>query len=105
MQNTELYIDVLINEETHRINISHNEHVCDAEIQVDSKSVETKSKIIMNGGVLTFYIDGHESRLLILKKGSEYVAKTIDKRKHLQANRRPPERCGLVLGRAGCEEA
>lgn len=72
MQNTELYIDVLINGETHRINISHNEHVCDAEIQVDSKSVETKSKIIMNGGVLTFYIDGHESRLLILKKGSEY---------------------------------
>lgn len=72
MSMTDSYIDVLIGDVSHRIQIKHEERPCDAYIAVDEQQISTKLKMLpYNGGVHFFEIDGHRLALVISRNGPE----------------------------------
>lgn len=72
MSVTDSYIDVLIGESSHRVQVKHEERPCDAYIAVDEQQIETKLKTLpYNGGVHFFEIDGHRLALVISRDSAD----------------------------------
>lgn len=72
MSMTDSYIDVLIGDVSHRIQIKHEERPCDAYIAVGEQQISTKLKMLpYNGGAHFFEIDGHRLVLVISRSGLE----------------------------------
>lgn len=72
MSMTDSYIDVLIGDASHRIQIKHEERPCDAYIAVDEQQISTKLKMLpYNGGAHFFEIDGHRLVLVISRNAPE----------------------------------
>lgn len=72
MAKNELYINVEIGENTHRIDIAHDDEVCDGEISLDGKKIETDASIISGGARFKFEAEGIPVIILILEKDGEY---------------------------------
>lgn len=75
MPMTDCYIDVVLGDATHRIQIKHDDKPCDAYIALDGEQISTRLKMLpYNGGVHFFECDGHRLALMIEHKegGWEY---------------------------------
>lgn len=72
MAKNELYINVETAQGTHRIDIAHDEEICDAEISVDGTAVETDSSMISGGAQIKFKAACSQIMIFILESGDDY---------------------------------
>ncbi len=69
---TDNYIDITVGEQTHRIQIKHEDRPCDAYVGLDGRQIVTKLKMMPYGGGAHFFeIEGHPVVLLISRSGAE----------------------------------
>lgn len=62
----ECYIDIVVQDQNHRINIKHEDRPCDAQISVDGSPIETRVKMLpSNGGAHFFDVGGTKVILTI----------------------------------------
>ena len=72
MPMTDSYIDVMLGDKSHRIQIRHEDRPCDAYIAVDGQQVSSRLKMLpYNGGAHYFEVDGHQLVLVIARSDSD----------------------------------